>query len=58
MIIGGEIMENKKQKTLTQDASYSIGNGNYVVSRVFKGEKPLNNVIVETITSEKSQSHN
>lgn len=51
-------MENKKQNTLTQDASYTIGNGNYIVSRVFKSKKPLNNVIVETITSEKSQSHN
>ena len=57
MIIGGERME-KKQNTLTQDASYTIGNGNYIVSRVFKSKKPLNNVIVETITSKKLQSHN
>ena len=54
--IGGNIME--KVEALPQETTYKIGNRNYNISRVFKGEKPLKNVIVETITSEKSQSHN
>ena len=48
----------EKVEALPQETTYKIGNRNYNISRVFKGEKPLKNVIVETITSEKSQSHN
>ena len=56
ILIGGNIMEKVKEQP--QETTYKIGYGNYNISRIFKGEKPLKNVIMETITSEKSQSHN